>query len=236
MSAILGFVVGVVSTLFASLVLYGVGRFQRRRRLKGIDRAVPIARGKAVIVTAGYVGLKPDWPDDLFVHEEAVYAAKRLSSLLAKYGTEHEYRIDRQLGREELCDLEICIGGPAANYRTKYYLDSYCRSLYYSLEKTLDKNEAVIAKISVPHGPRTRVVILLYGNVSFDTMSAVAYFCNHFETLAGGDLRPAYGALRLRTEPELGMNDARRIAYVEENEFTLGHVHSKSFGVQLPPG
>jgi hypothetical protein len=218
------FLLGVASSL-AAVALVRVSKWiYTQWRTKRIQRGFPVHTSEATIVIGGYPGIKGDWPDDLFVHAEAVHSAKYLSQLFLQYRTRHRYVVDREIPADQSSTFEICVGGPAINERTKEYLDSYCRTLYHTTDRTLNPNEAVIAKLTL----EDKVVVLIFGNVAFDTICAVKYFCWKFDVLARGEFLIPNRALRLATNPGLREYNAAPIGWVEKSAFFPGVQPSRS--------
>jgi hypothetical protein len=218
------FILGMAASLAAIAVMRVLKWLHTHWRTERIQRGFPVHTSQATIVIGGYPGIRADWPNDMFVHAEAVHAAKYLSRLFLQYRTPHHYVVDREVPTDQSSTFEICVGGPAINERTREYLNSYCRALYYTVDRTLDQNEAVIAKLTLDN----KVVVLIFGNVAFDTISAVKYFCGNFETLARDEFRLPSRALRLSTKPGLREYNAMPIGWVEKTAFFPDSRPSKS--------
>ncbi|HEX5724897.1 MAG TPA: hypothetical protein VFX98_05495 [Longimicrobiaceae bacterium] len=165
---------------------------------------MPLESGRTIISIGAFPGLRKDWPKDVFVHEEAVYAAQQLSSFFSSVRVEHAYVLDTDPGADQVPLLEICIGGPGVNKRTADYVRSFCQPLLASSPK----HDAVIVKITRPLAPSrgSRGIVLLYGNVAFDTKAAIWYFCRNFFALIRRELRVPNNVLYLKTHKDVGVH------------------------------
>ena len=212
----LSFLGGVGATAFIWLgtLLYG-----RAMKIL-VNRGVPVLGKHAIIVIGSYRGFKQDWPDDVWVHEEGVHAARALSGLFTKWHVDHEYVSDKSYAGEEAAGIELCVGGPVVNTRTAYYIKTY-GGIFDDLSSNVRHDEAWIVKLTVPSSPRgTRCVLLLYGCGSFDTVAAVTYFTHYFSELSRQELRQQNRALRLRTRPSLGVGYSEIIAILDAGRST----------------
>lgn len=134
-----------------------------------------------------------------------------LSTTLEEFGVKAKLRIDSEFMIEDNFELEICIGGNLGNARAKWFLERYAKEVFYEDGTTVKEEEALILRLDLPTDANSncrRVALLIYGESTHDTLSAVSYFCRNYKELINRNLKGSPAILRLKTPEERSINYA----------------------------
>lgn len=176
-----------------------------------------VFRGKVLVVFAGKENLVPHFDQNLFLHAGALHYISKFSELFSRLSvTEVKYEVHTKILPDEVFDVEVCMGSPGWNPRTKFYIDEYCSKLYDSEGKTVNEREAVIIKLRIPvsGSKRYRIVFLIYGDQSIDTYACVDYFTQEYDFLTANYLYKDIVVLRYKVK--VGGENVRYVVFYRD--------------------
>ncbi|MEQ9426802.1 MAG: hypothetical protein RJQ09_20430 [Cyclobacteriaceae bacterium] len=212
--------IAVLGGIFTALVIYGYNKLKGILVLRRINKTMPIARGVGIFISSHQSTLnEKSETKRTLVTAESVQGITKLLMLYSRFNVEPVMAVDKYYQSDGVFGVEICLGAPDANTRTKYYIETYLQALKeeYTNIKNVVPNYARIIKITCYRSPSKTpdnriVVFLIFGHYTFDTVSAMCYFSENFD-LIQSNLNKEYCNILLRTSFELGISNAQVMSW-----------------------
>lgn len=200
-----GIASGIALLLIKMLWVKGHYRF----KMKIVNNSFPVSGANVAVILGSKYFESESSRQLLYVPLTGVSAYAKLSTLLSKYGSDVSFYVDKTVPKDKRITFEICIGGKHSSVRTEHYLKKHCSRMFHPNGSTLTPNEARIVKLDRTfEDGKKKSVLIIYGQNRFDTMCAIAYFCEYFEELVRKQFARDHAAIRLETDPQLGHYDA----------------------------
>lgn len=206
--------IAIIGGILTAIVLYIYGRLSKRYRYWKTNKIMPLNGGVKIIVSSHQARFDFENFENeklrIVVTAESVQGLSKLFKLYSRFNVEPIISVDKYNDPEQKTGIEICIGAPSANNRTKYYLENYVPNIFDEVGgmKTVLPNNARIIKITETLELERKVVFLIYGYYTSDTIIAIRCFSDDFHLLKR-HLSHDFCSIFIQTSSDTGVNCKR---------------------------